>query len=74
MLAALCEFGSPEKVDEIERIDRQITSAEARRNVSLREIDRRRAVLGEALRRTLPQVEGDFKVIESRPPGGKRAA
>jgi hypothetical protein len=39
----------PGKLDEIERIDRLITIAETRRNVSLREIDRRRAVLGEAL-------------------------
>ena len=52
-----------EKMDEIERIDRQIAIAEAGRNTSLREIDRRRAVLGEALRRTLPEVE--LKVIET---------
>jgi hypothetical protein len=54
--------------DEIERIDRLITIAEARRNVSLREIDRRRAVLGEALRRNLQDVEdAEFEVIETLP-------
>ncbi len=66
-----------EQFDEIERIDRQITVAETRRNISLREIDRRRAVLGEALRRTLPEVEGEFKVIETtekdRRDGGKQS-
>jgi hypothetical protein len=36
----------PGKLDEIERIDRLITIAETRRNSSLREIYRRRAVLG----------------------------
>jgi hypothetical protein len=58
----------PRKLDETERIDRLITIAETRRNVSLREIDRRRAVLGEALRRNLQEVEeGEFEVIETTP-------
>jgi hypothetical protein len=61
------------KFDEIERIDRQIAIAEARRNVSLREIDRRRAVLGEALRRTLPEVDGEFKMIETTTPKEKNS-
>ncbi|HLX17906.1 MAG TPA: hypothetical protein VKS24_22165 [Bradyrhizobium sp.] len=56
----------PGKLDEIERIDRLITIAETRRNISLREIDRRRAVLGEALRRKVQEVEeGEFEVIET---------
>jgi hypothetical protein len=59
-------------LDEIERIDRLITIAETRRNVSLREIDRRRAVLGEALRRNLQEVEeGEFEVIETMPAEGQ---
>jgi hypothetical protein len=62
----------PRKLDEIERIDRLITIAETRRNVSLREIDRRRAVLGEALRRNLQEVEeGEFEVIETTPAEGQ---
>jgi hypothetical protein len=58
----------PGKLDEIERIDRLIAIAEARRNVSLREIDRRRAVLGEALRWILQEVEeAECEVIETSP-------
>jgi hypothetical protein len=54
------------KIDDIERIDKLIDIAETRRNVSLREIERRRAVLGEALRRTVQEVEdAEFEVIET---------
>jgi hypothetical protein len=57
-------------LDYIERIDRLTTIAEDRRNASLREIYRRRAILGEKLRRSLQEIEADeFKVIE-----GKNAA
>jgi hypothetical protein len=59
-------------LDNIERIDRLTTIAETRRNAMLREIDRRHAVLGEALRRQAPEVEGEFEVIE-KPAEGKRA-
>jgi hypothetical protein len=63
------------KLDEIERIDRLTTVAEGRRNASLREIDRRRLVLGETLRRTVQDVEeGEFEVIEATPAKGKKAA
>ena len=55
-----------EKIDQIERIDRLITLAETRRNASLREIDRRRAALGAALRRTVQEAEdAEFEVIET---------
>jgi hypothetical protein len=57
----------PHALDHIERIDRLITIAENRRNGMLREIDRRRAVLGEALRRKLQEVEGEFEVIDKTP-------
>jgi hypothetical protein len=59
-------------LDDIERIDRLLTIAEARRNISLREIDRHRAVLGEALRRNLPIEEGEFEVIETTPATAQR--
>jgi hypothetical protein len=63
----------PGKLDDIERIDRLLTIAETRRNISLREIDRHRAVLGEALRRNLQEVEdGDFEVIETIPAEAQR--
>jgi hypothetical protein len=57
----------PLALNNIERIDRLITIAEGRRNGMLREIDRRRAVLGEALRWKLQEVEGEFKVIDKTP-------
>jgi hypothetical protein len=64
-----------EQFDYIERIDHLNTVAEHRRNAALREIDRRRAALGEAVRRSVQEVEeGDFKVIETTPGKGKNAA
>jgi hypothetical protein len=48
-----------EIIDNIERIDRLTAIAETRRNGALREIDRRRAVLGEALRRSVHEIEDD---------------
>jgi hypothetical protein len=64
----------PEQLDNIERIDRLITIAETRRNAMLREIDRRRAALGEALRRQVQEVEAEFEVIEKTPAETKSAA
>jgi hypothetical protein len=63
-----------EELDNIERIDRLTTIAETRRNAMLREIDRRRAVLSEALRRQVQEVEGEFKVVEKTPAEPKNAA
>ena len=64
-----------EKLDDIERIDRLTTIAESRRNASLHEIDRRRALLGETLRRSVQAIEdGEFEVIETAPVKGKNAA
>jgi hypothetical protein len=61
-----------ENLDDIERIDRLTTIAESRRNDSLREIERRRAVFGETLRQSVQAVEdGEFKVIETTPARGK---
>ena len=44
-------------LDDFERIDRLIASAEARRDVCLREIDRHRSGLGAALRQAADEVE-----------------
>src|SRR5262245_35727896 len=64
-----------DKLDDIERIDRLISIAENRRNASLHEIERRRAVLGETLRRSVQEIEdGEFEVIETMPAKGKNAA
>jgi hypothetical protein len=54
------------KLDDFERIERMIAMTEARRNLILREIDWRRQMLGENLRRAVQQVEdGQLRVIES---------
>src|SRR5262245_22423794 len=72
---ALVADALAEKLDYIERVDRLTTIAESRRNESLREIDRRRAILGETLRRSVQEVEdGEFEVIEPKPVKGKNAA
>ena len=64
-----------QKLDDIERIGRLITTAESRRDASLREIERRRAVLGETLRRSVQEIEdAEFKVIETTPAQGKNVA
>jgi hypothetical protein len=63
------------RIDEIERIDRLTAIAESRRNASLREIDRRRALLGQTLRRSVQEIEdSEFKVIQTTPSKGKNAA
>ena len=64
-----------EKLDDIERIDRRISNVESRRNASLHEIERRRAVFGETLRRSVQEIEdGEFEVIETTPAQGKNVA
>jgi hypothetical protein len=45
------------KIDEIERIDRLIMSAEARRNAVLREVDRHRASVAHVLRQAADYIE-----------------
>jgi hypothetical protein len=61
--------------DDIERSERLTTVAEGRRNACLREIDRRRADLAEALRRSVAEVEGrEFDLIEVTPEEGKESA
>jgi hypothetical protein len=66
------------RIDDIERIDRLTAIAETRRNSALREIDRRRAILGETLRRGVQDIEdGEFAdgelVLEPPPDEGKSA-
>jgi len=64
----------PLELDKIERIDRLTMIAESRRNAMMREIDRRRVALGQALRRQVEEVEGEFEVIEKAPLEAKSAA
>jgi hypothetical protein len=61
------------KLDDIERIDRMIAIAEARRNAILREINRHREVLSQNLRRAVQDVEdGPLQVIENMSVGEMR--
>jgi hypothetical protein len=63
------------ELEHVERVDRLTTVAEARRNASLREIDRRRSVLGEKLRRSVQEIEErELTLIETTPRKGKDAA
>jgi hypothetical protein len=55
------------KLDDIERIDRMIALAEARRNAALREMDRHRKALAEQLRRATDIVEdAEFAAIPTQ--------
>ena len=54
------------KLDDIERIERMIAMAEARRHVILHEIEWHREMLSQTLRRAVQQVEdGQLRVIEN---------
>jgi hypothetical protein len=51
-------------ITDLERIERMIASAEARRHAALRELERHRATLAQSLRRAVAEVEdAEFKVI-----------
>jgi hypothetical protein len=67
-IGSLMAKALPQELDYIERIDRLITIAENRRDASLREIDRRRAVLGQRVRKSLQELEDNqLQVIEAAP-------
>jgi hypothetical protein len=54
------------KINDIERIDRMVMAAEVRRDATLREIERHRTTLGQALRRATEQVEeGEFEEVDA---------
>jgi hypothetical protein len=62
-------------VDSFERLDRMQSSAEARRNNALREIDRHREATGAAVRRVIDEVEDvEFRDIETGEVGGEPAS
>src|SRR5262249_49790184 len=62
-------------LDDIERIDRLIATAEGRRNAILREVDRHRTTWGQNVRRAVQQIEAsEIKVIETKPADKKSAA
>jgi hypothetical protein len=55
-----------EEIDSVERFDRMLASAEARRNNALREIDRHRSALGAVVRQAIDEVEdAEFRDVET---------
>jgi hypothetical protein len=62
-------------LNDIERIERMIANAEARRNAILREVERHRATWGEDLRRAAQQAEDvEFETIENKSGKARSAA
>jgi hypothetical protein len=54
------------KLASFEQLDRMLSSAEARRNNALREIDRHRETLGRGVRRSIEEIEdAEFRDIET---------
>jgi hypothetical protein len=51
------------RIDEIERIERMIASAEGRRTAALQEVERRRAALARDLRRATEVEDAQFKMV-----------
>jgi hypothetical protein len=63
------------KLDDIERIDRMIATAEGRRNAILREVDRHRTAWRQNLRQAVLQIEAaEIKVIDAQPDTTRTAA
>jgi hypothetical protein len=56
------------------RIDNMLTVAKARRNAALRELDRRRAVLAQGLRKATERIEtAEYQVLNAQPVDGTKA-
>jgi hypothetical protein len=63
-----------EKIDTLERLDRMLASAEARRNNALREIDRHREALGGAARGAIDEIEdAEFREVDSEDQNERRS-
>jgi hypothetical protein len=54
------------ELDKVERIDRMIMSAEARRNAVLREVDRHRASVAQALRQAANVEDAQFEEVGAK--------
>jgi Tfp pilus assembly pilus retraction ATPase PilT len=71
--------GFEARIDTFEQIDRMAMAAEARRNSALRELERHRASLAQALRQALRQasddvIEAEYQDTKQTRPGRKSAA
>ena len=53
------------KLDSLERLDRMLASAEARRNNALHEIDCHRSALGAAVRQAVEVEDVEFRDVET---------
>ena len=62
------------ELDRVERIDRMIMSAEARRNAVLREVDRHRASVVQALRRAVNVEDAQFEEVGAKQIADRNAA
>ena len=66
-LEAIAAQGLCRRLDNVERIDRMIMTAEARRNATLREIDRHRETLGRRLRQAVVEAEeATLEVVDAQ--------
>jgi hypothetical protein len=67
--------GLAARIEVFERIDRMAMAAEARRNSALRELERHRASLAQALRQASDDViEAEYQDVKQTQPGRKSAA
>jgi hypothetical protein len=57
------------RIDDVERIDRMVVIAEARRDAVLREIRARRLAFGQALRRAGQAIDAEFEDVAPAPGG-----
>jgi hypothetical protein len=67
--------GFEARIDTFEQIDRMAMATEARRNAALRELERHRASLAQALRQASDEViEAEYQDVKQTQPGRKSAA
>lgn len=67
--------GFEARIDTFEQIDRMAMATEARRNSALRELERHRASLAQALRQASDEViEAEYQDVKQTQPGRKSAA
>jgi hypothetical protein len=63
------------RIDQFERIDRMVMNAEGRRNAALREVERHRSSLAQALRQASDEViEAEFEDVPAQEPALEAAA
>jgi hypothetical protein len=66
---AVMAYTLADRIDDVERIDRMVIIAEARRDAVLREIRSRRLAFGQALRRAGEAIDAEFEDVAPAPGG-----